>query len=97
MKIRFSRIAVYKLDRISEYLILNWSESSNDKFLNKLISTLESIRLNPKIYPESILVSGLRRCVFSKQTSFLYQTYPDSNYILTIFDSRQDPKKFEKK
>jgi len=95
MKIRFSSIAVYKLERISEYLTSEWSEKTNQRFLNQLNSKLEAIKLNPKMCPESIDIPGLRKCVVSKQTTLLYEIYTDSIYVLTIFDSRQNPEKIQ--
>ena len=55
MKVRFSKLASYKLEKLSEYLIEEWSEKSNLKFLDLLDSKIQVIRSNPRSFPESEL------------------------------------------
>jgi plasmid stabilization system protein ParE len=95
MKIRFSRLAVYKLEKLSEYLIEEWSEQSNLKFLKQLDSKVKTIQKNPELFPQSQLETGLRKCVVTKQTSLLYEIQTDSIFILTLIDTRQDQKKMK--
>ena len=95
MKIRFSRLAIYKLEKLSEYLIDQWSVQSNLEFLKRLDSKIQAIRKNPKIFPKSELQSGLRKCVVTKQTSLLYEIQSESIFILTIIDTRQDQDKIK--
>lgn len=66
MKIRFSRLAIYKLEKLSEYLIDQWSAQSNLKFLKRLDSKIQVIRENPEFFPQSELQSGLRKFVVTK-------------------------------
>lgn len=95
MKIRFSKIAIYKLEKISDYLIDEWSAQSNLKFLKRLDSKIQVIQKNPKIFPQSELQTGLRKCVVTKQASLLYEIQSDSIFILTIIDTRQDQDKIK--
>ena len=46
-----------------------------------------------KIFPESELQSGLRKCVVTKHNSLLYEIQSESIFILTIIDTRQDQDK----
>lgn len=95
MKVRFSRLAVYKLERLSEYLIEEWSEQSNYKFLKRLDSKIKVVQKNPELFPQSQLEPELRKCVVTKQTSLLYEIQTDSIFILTLIDTRQDQKRMK--
>lgn len=52
------------------------------------------------IYPESCIESkefrGIFKCVVTKQTTFYYRFISDEIEIITLFDSRQNPKKLNK-
>lgn len=93
MKVRFSRLAIFKLERLSDYLIKEWSEQSNNKFLKRLDSKVKAIQENPEIFPQSEFNPGLRKCVITKQTYLLYEVQADSIFVLTIIDARQDQQK----
>lgn len=95
MKVRFSRLATYKLEKLSEYLTEEWSEQSNLKFLKRLDSKIQTIQMNPEIFPQSEHEPGLRKCVVTKQTSLLYEIQTKSIFVLTIIDTRQDQKKIK--
>lgn len=87
MKVRFSLLAVFKLEGLSEYLIEEWSEESNLRFLEKLDASIRILQLNPEIFPESELEPGLRKCVVTKQTSLLYEVRTQTVFILTLIDT----------
>ena len=95
MKIRLSELAIFKLERLSEFLVSKWSIESNLKFLKKLDSKLKTIQSNPESFPESEIELGLRKCVVTKQTTVLYEIQGDIIYVLTIIDTRQDRKKIK--
>lgn len=93
MNVRFSRLAAYKLENLSKYLIEEWSEQANLRFLKRLDSKIRTIQKNPEVFPQSELEPGLRKCVVTRQTSLLYEVQSDSIFILTIIDTRQDQKR----
>jgi len=95
MKVRFSKLASFKLEKLSEYLIQEWSEESNLKFLKRLDSKIQVIRKNPRSFPESELQPGLRRCVVTKQTSLLYEIQSKFIFVITIIDTRQNHDKIK--
>ncbi|MCF8237748.1 MAG: type II toxin-antitoxin system RelE/ParE family toxin [Saprospiraceae bacterium] len=95
MNVRFSRLAIDKLERLSEYLSEEWSVKSNLNFLKRLDLKLQLIRKNPKSFPESELQPGLRKCVVTKQTSLLYEIQSKGIFVLTIIDTRQDQVKIK--
>lgn len=93
MNVRFSRLAVYKLEKLSEYLIEEWSEQSNLRFLKRLDSKIKAIQKNPELFPQSQLEPRLRKCVITKHTTLLYEVEMESIFILTLIDTRQDQKR----
>lgn len=84
------------MDKLFEYLIENWSVNVKKEFVKKLDSSIEIIRNQPEIFPESKKGKGLKRCVITKQTTLYYRYNSDRINVVTIFDTRQDPKKLDK-
>jgi len=59
--------------------------------LMKLILETE----NPKSPEKSDLKQDLHRCVITKQTTIFYQFNSTSINVITIFDTRMNPKKLK--
>ncbi|MFO7824533.1 MAG: HD domain-containing phosphohydrolase, partial [Cyclobacterium sp.] len=57
--------------------------------------TLDRISESPKMYRESNKRNGLRKCVFSKQTSIYYRINEDHIEIVSFRPNRKDPNKFK--
>lgn len=91
-----SKTAERKLDALIDYLIMEWSPSTKDKFLKELNRCVSIIREMPESFPESKKNKGLRKCVVTEQTVLFYRFDPTAIYIVTIFDSRQRPGKLDK-
>ncbi|KAA3650981.1 MAG: type II toxin-antitoxin system RelE/ParE family toxin [Bacteroidetes bacterium] len=91
-----SKTAEKKLDNLFDYLIQNWSIGVKKDFVVKLESSIEIIKNQPEIFPESKKGKGLRKCVITKQTSLYYRFNSKRINIITIFDSRQHPNKLDK-
>ncbi|MCB0803495.1 MAG: type II toxin-antitoxin system RelE/ParE family toxin [Flavobacteriales bacterium] len=91
-----SKTAENKLDNLFDYLIQNWSIGVKKDFVAKLESSIEIIKNQPEIFPESKKGKGLRKCVITKQTSLYYRFNSKRINIITIFDSRQHPNKLDK-
>lgn len=92
MKVAFSQLAAFKLEKLLHYLSEEWSTKSRDKFLRKLDASIQTLAENPEIFPTSPIDSRLRKCVISKQSSLLYEIHADSIFIVNVFDNRQDKK-----
>ena len=92
MKVIFSNLAVFKLEKLSEYLVEEFSVNSKNKFLKKLNSRINTLQKNPELYPTSLIDQKLRKCVVTKQSSFLYEIHDDHIFILNLIDNRQDMK-----
>jgi len=98
MKVFLSELAESKLLKLSEYLLENWNLKTRDKFIEKLTGKIEQISLLPESCPQSSEFKGLYKCVVTKQTTFYYRISRELNEIeiITIFDTRQNPKKLRK-
>ncbi|MBO6793185.1 MAG: type II toxin-antitoxin system RelE/ParE family toxin [Balneolaceae bacterium] len=90
MKVLFSKLSVYKLEKLCEYLVEEFSENSKKRFLEKLNSRVQTIVENPQIYPTSTIDHKIRKCVITKHSILLYEIQSDCIHILNLIDSRQD-------
>ncbi len=92
MKIIFSNLAVFKLEKLSKYLVEEFSVNSKNKFIKKLNSRITTLQKNPELYPASLIDQKLRKCVVTKHSSLLYEIHEDHIFILNLIDNRQDIK-----
>lgn len=92
-RVVISPIAEKKLEALLEYLLIEWSLKVKTNFIKRLDDYLQIIKQEPESFPESEKVSGLRRCVITKQISIYYEFNDKEIRILSFFDTRQDPGK----
>jgi plasmid stabilization system protein ParE len=95
-KVIISQIAEKRLEILFEYLLDVWSYKVKTDFINKLDKNIQIIKNQPESFPESEKESGLRKCVITKQTTLYYEFNNKEIHILSLFDTRQDPKKLKK-
>ena len=95
-KVVISKTAEKKLEKLFEYLIEKWSEKVKKDFIEKLDSSIEIIKNQPEIFPESKKGKGLRKCVITKQSTLYYRYNSKRINIVTLFDTRQNPNKLAK-
>ena len=86
--------AKIRLENILDYLINNWSVKTKDNFLSKLDRTISLIQTSPKLFPKSN-IENIRKAVITKQITLFYIINKDTIEIITLFDTRQNPKKLE--
>ncbi|SHF05747.1 Plasmid stabilization system protein ParE [Psychroflexus salarius] len=94
-KVVISKTAQKKLENLFEYLITEWSLKVKKEFVEKLDSSIEIIKTQPEIFPESKKGKKLRRCVITKQTTLYYRFNSKRINVVTIFDTRQHPNKLD--
>lgn len=97
MKIVLSKRASIKLEKLISHLEVEWSENVKNNFIYKLDKALKVITTNPQSFPKSEKIVDLHKCVITKQTSVFYKFNKDTIFIVSIFDTRQNPKKLLKK
>ena len=95
-KVVISKTAERKLENLFEYLIEKWSVKVKEDFIEKLDSSIEIIKNQPGIFPESKKGKGLRKCVITKQSTLYYRYNSKRINIVTLFDTRQNPNKLTK-
>lgn len=97
MKVYLSELAESKLLKLTEYLLENWGQQVRDKFIEKLNERVEQIRKQPNSCPKSKEITGLYRCVITKQISLYYRVlnHVQEIEIITVFDTRQNPDKLK--
>ncbi|TVZ27652.1 plasmid stabilization system protein ParE [Gillisia sp. Hel_I_86] len=98
MKVFLSALAESKLLELNEFLLENWSKKVRDNFIEKLSKRIKQISSQPESCPKSTDLKGLFKCVVTKQTTFYYRISNSNKEIeiITIFDTRQNPKKIKK-
>ncbi|HEY6436992.1 MAG TPA: type II toxin-antitoxin system RelE/ParE family toxin [Ignavibacteriaceae bacterium] len=75
-----------------DYLLIEWGESVASDFLNRVDDVVESIRLNPKIYPLINKNNQIRRCVVVKQITLYYRVVSFEQIdLLTFWNNYQNP------
>ena len=92
-KVIISKLAERKLENLFEFLVTNWSVNVKNDFIFKLDKYVSIIKKQPESFPSSEKEKGLRKCVVTKQTTLFYRFDEKSIKIVTIFDTRQNPKK----
>ncbi len=90
-----SKRASIKLEKLLHYLETEWSEKVKQDFINKLDKSLELIKQYPESSEKSKLKKGLHRCVITRQTTLFYQHDSTLIKVITIFDTRMNPKKLK--
>ena len=95
-EIVLSKRASNKLERLLEYLELEWSPKAKKDFIKKLDKSLQQIQKYPEVCVKTDVVKGLYMLVLTKQTSLFYRFDSKRIEIVTIFDNRMDPKKLKR-
>jgi plasmid stabilization system protein ParE len=91
LHIVISERAEKNLEKIITYLQSEWSEGVKQKFISKLIKTINQIANTPSMYPESEIKKNVRKCVVTKHTVLFYRVNKKEIEIITIQDTRQNP------
>ena len=93
MKVIWSKQALNDLESLADYLFSHWGEDTGDKYLLRINELVIKISTNPKMYPESKIRRGVRRCVISKHNTLYYRVLPHHIEVITVFDNRQNSDK----
>ncbi|OFX39594.1 MAG: plasmid stabilization protein [Bacteroidetes bacterium GWA2_40_14] len=95
-KVILSKRASNRLEKLIEYLELEWSLKAKKEFIRKLDKSLKQIQKYPDSCQQTDFVKGLHMPVVTKQTSVFYRYDSKSINIVTIFDNRMNPKRLRK-
>ena len=94
-KIKLSKRASDRLEKLLEYLELEWSLKAKEDFINKLNKSLTRVRKFPESCQQTDFVKGLHMLVVTKQTSIFYRYDSKNITIVTLFDNRMNPDKLK--
>jgi plasmid stabilization system protein ParE len=94
-KIKYSLRAIEEQIEILEYIVHKFGLSKANEVFLEMNQTLELIAKNPEMYPASKRKSGLRKCVFSPQTSIYYRIHSEEIEVVSFRPNRIDPMKFK--
>ena len=92
-KLFWSDRALADLQNIIEYLTEKWTQKEIQNFARRLDKRLELISINPRLFSKTTKRKNIRRSVLTKHTVIYYETMEKVVTIVTLFDSRQNPKK----
>ncbi len=92
-KILWTDHALSELQKIIEYLEDNWTEKELKIFARTLDHTVELISKNPDLFQTSKEKTNVRWAVILTHNSLYYRTRENTVEILSLFDTRQNPKK----
>jgi len=92
-QVKLSKRAEIKLESLFNYLETKWSSRVKNNFINKLEKAIRQIQQHPEGFPKSDIIKGLHKHVITRQTTIYYKFDKKYIYIVTVFDSRRNPKK----
>jgi plasmid stabilization system protein ParE len=95
-KIILSKRASNQLEKLLEYLELEWSLKVKNDFIKKLDKSLSQIQIFPESCQQTNFVQGLHKFVVTKQTAFFYRFDSETITVVTIFDNRMNPDRLKK-
>ena len=90
----FSSRSKTEIKAIVDYLIDKWSVSVSEKFMDKLKVNLDLIQESPELFPKSRRCN-YHQCVVIKQVTVFYRCDHQKIYIVSVFDTMQNPKKIK--
>ncbi len=92
-KISWSDIALEDYQLIIEYLISNWSIIVASDFEDIVNKKLSNLSLWPLTGIKSKKIPGIRSILFTKHNRLYYRITGTTIELLTIVDTRRNPKK----
>ena len=92
-KVIYSKLTESKLLQISDYLLQNWSLQIAEKFQKTFLAKVEFLAKNPKIGRPSSRYHYVRSISITKHNRLHYRFNEHTIFLITIFDTRQNPVK----
>lgn len=88
-----SPLAEKKILIILDYILEEWGINAKRKFLSEFKKLLVQISFYPESCPASKISTKVRKCIITRQNSFLYRIIDAEIEIITVFDNRQNQSK----
>jgi len=95
LAIRYSLRARHEEIELLEYVVQKFGQQKAKEIYVNIEKTLGRLSESPEMYRESNIRKGLRKCVFSKQTSIYYRIKEGNIEVVSFRSNRKDLKKFK--
>jgi plasmid stabilization system protein ParE len=92
MKFIWSKKAIGDYDSIIDYLIVKWSESSAEKFIDQVYSKIHFIKTHPEAF-EKTNFEGTSRVVITKQVTLFFKVSESKIYLIRFWNNSRNPNK----
>lgn len=92
MKVIWSKKAIGDYYSIIDYLLIKWSESSAEKFIDQVYSKIHFIKTHPGAF-EKTNFEGTSRAVVTKQVTLFFRVSKTKIYLLRFWNNSQNPEK----
>ncbi|XOV93186.1 MAG: type II toxin-antitoxin system RelE/ParE family toxin [Bacteroidota bacterium] len=93
MKILWTKKAQTRFQEIISYILTEFGEKPSISFKDKVFDFLELLERFPQLGTLEVVDKNIYGFQISKQTKIFYRINKDHISLLTLFDTRQDPKK----
>jgi plasmid stabilization system protein ParE len=87
-----SERAENNLDDIVNYLLIEWNEKVKNLFLFRLKKIVSLLAINPYLFQEYSKKRRIRKCLITKHNALYFRIIKNSVEIITIHDTRKNPK-----
>ena len=87
----WTRTGYHSFDMNIEFIKRKWNDKIVKRFISITDAIIEDIRINPFLYPKSIIYRKYHRVIIHKNTTMFYRIFTDKVYIILFWDNRQDP------
>ena len=95
MSIRYSLRARHEEIDLLDYILRDFGSKKAKEVYENIERVLREIAQMPEMYPASRNKKGLRKCVFSKQTSIYYRVHDEHIEVISFRPNRSNPRKFK--
>ncbi|HPW88521.1 MAG TPA: type II toxin-antitoxin system RelE/ParE family toxin [Kaistella chaponensis] len=86
MEIVWSYEVLESYFKVIDYLLVNWTSKSIEKFENNFDELLERLSNHKEICPKSKLLN-FRKCIIDKNNSLIYQEINDKIFLVTLINN----------
>jgi len=95
LEVRYSLRARHEEIELLEYIFKEFGQKKAKEIYDRIEKIISEISKKPEMYQASKKQKGLRKCVFSKQTSIYYRIKEDCIEVVSFRPNRKNPKTFK--
>lgn len=88
-----THLAINDYETVINYLITEWGINVANSFIDRFDKVIILLSKNTSIYPFVDASKQMQKCVLTKHNVLYFIETDDLIKIITVFDTRQDPRK----